>query len=127
MEINSKILQILRDHLLPSTSSIHNVNELPSPDIVKAMSLAERNSGELSNETEMFNVSMQGREDGSFISETAHGLLFCVECSMKEEKIENISSKRFVATNYIAEFYLVRKRYFCITSQGWKQTKFSKF
>ena len=87
-------MQILRDQLSPSTSSIHDVNELPSSDTVEAVSLAERNSGESSNETEMFSVSMEGGEDESFVSETAHALPSCVDCSMKQERIENLQKLR---------------------------------
>ena len=36
-----KSLQILQDQLLSSTSSVYNVNELPSSDIVEAVSLAK--------------------------------------------------------------------------------------
>ena len=112
----------MRDQLSPSTSSIHDVNELPNSDAVEAESLPERNSSESSNETEMFNVSMERGEDESFVSETTHELLSCVDCSMKQERIENLqksrsklktpkanllpTSKRFVATNLLAQLYI---------------------
>ena len=84
----------MRDQLSPSTSSIHDVNELPNSDAVEAESLPERNSSESSNETEMFNVSMERGEDESFVSETTHELLSCVDCSMKQERIENLQKSR---------------------------------
>jgi hypothetical protein len=57
--------------------------------------VAERISGESSNETEMFNVNMEEflqttAEDKSFMSETAHGSLSCVNCGMIQERIENL-------------------------------------
>ena len=58
------------------------------------MSSQSCNSGESSNETEIFNVSMEGGEDESFVLETAHGLPSCVDCSTKQERIENLKKLR---------------------------------
>jgi hypothetical protein len=47
----------------------------------------------------MFNMSMEEplqttAEDESFMSETAHGSLSCVDCGMKQERIENLQKLR---------------------------------
>ena len=79
---------------MPSTSC-YSGDKLSSFDAAKVESLANKIDTESINETEMISVSMeepmQTTEEAaeSFISETAHALL-CVDCSIKQERIENL-------------------------------------
>ena len=75
------------------------MDQSPSSEEVEAVSVAERISGESSDETEMFNVSMEEplpttADNESFVSETADGSLSCADCALKKERIENLQKLR---------------------------------
>ena len=64
------------------------------------MPLSERVSGDSSNELEMINTSMEHHVTEEYLqttnslSEIADGSLSCVDCSMKQERIENLQKLR---------------------------------